>query len=37
MYLIYGSTGEEIFTEAAMSIKKKTGYVRFYKPIFKKV
>ena len=34
IYLIYGSTGKEIFTEDTYSKKEKTAYVRFYKPNF---
>lgn len=38
-YLLYGSTGSEIFTEAVYSYKNRTdgkisSYVRFYKPEF---
>ncbi|WP_353119468.1 hypothetical protein [Myroides odoratus] len=40
LYLLYGSTGEEIFTEAVFSIKSRvtgkiSSYMRFYKPEFK--
>lgn len=39
VYLIYGSTGSEIFTEGVYSMKdrttgKTTGYMRFYAPEF---
>lgn len=34
VYLLYGSTGSEIFTEAVYSKKEKQSYVRFYQPIF---
>lgn len=41
MYILYGSTGQEIFTEEIYSRDKKTGkassYVRFYSPEFIKV
>ena len=34
LYLIYGSTGAEIFTECLCYVKDKTGYLRFYEPVF---
>lgn len=39
VYLLYGSTGKEIFTEAVFSFKDRTtggttGYMRFYAPTF---
>lgn len=34
VYLLYGSTGDEIYTEAKTSKKGKDSYLRFYKPIF---
>ncbi|HAF33554.1 hypothetical protein [Sphingobacterium multivorum] len=41
IYLLYGTTGSEIFTEALLSKKdrttgKTTGYMRFYAPVFTK-
>ncbi len=39
IYLLYGTTGNEIFTEALLSKKDRTtgqttGYMRFYAPVF---
>lgn len=34
VFLLYGSTGEEIFTEGSYSKKRKLGYMRFYVPVF---
>lgn len=34
VFLLYGSTGSEIFTEAIYSREKKESYVRFYQPVF---
>lgn len=36
VYLIYGSTGLEVFTEAIYSRKNHKTYMRFYKPVFAK-
>ncbi len=37
LYLLYGTTGLEVFAEEAYSNTNKGVYMRFYKPIFKTV
>lgn len=36
IYFLYGTTGNEIFTEAVYSRKQKTSFMRFYAPVFTK-
>lgn len=36
VFLLYGDTGCEIFTEVATNKKRTNSYMRFYKPVFKK-